>query len=216
MWFKSNHHQSVGNSISFLVGPEIPKFGVFIAFQSMKPYREEWCHVKVFINGEAEEEESNFDANLKYMCDHLWFICVSRGLYYESHPSGVNRIEVVCEVDYYPYYKPIPLDDNTDFIKWMGVHVECICCCPMSPIRKRRRVSPPMDLTYLGFTDGFDLGSSSMTQILDSTCGSSLVLDDTEQLPLPPVSSTSYCSNLVGFPTMEDIPGVPESDCNGK
>ena len=73
MWFKSNHHQSVGNSLSFLVGPEIPKFGVFIAFQSMKPYREEWCHVKVFINGEAEEEESNFDANLKYMCDlNIW------------------------------------------------------------------------------------------------------------------------------------------------
>lgn len=66
----------------------------------------------------------------------------------------------------------------------------------LSPIRNQRRVSPPMDLTYLGFTDGFDLGSSSVTQILDSTCESSSVLDDTEQLPLPPVSSTSYCSDL--------------------
>ena len=121
----------------------------------------------------------------------------------------MNHIEVVREVYYYP-------TDNTDCIKWMGVHVECICCRPGSPIRNQRRVSPPMDLTYLGFTDGFDLGSSSMTQILDSTCGSSSVLDDTEQLPLPPVSSTSYCSALGGFPTVEDIPGMLESDCDGK
>ena len=201
MWFKSNHHQSVGNSISFLVGPEIPNFGVFIAFQSMKPYREVMCRVKVLINGEAEDDnnfasKNNFCALVGNMCDHLWFICVSHGLCYESHPSGVNHIEVVFEFEDHPFYKPIRSDDNTDFIKWMGVHVECICCCPRSPIRKQRRVSPPMDLTYLGFTDGFDLGSSSMTQILDSTCGSSSVLDDTEQLPLPPVSSTSYCSDL--------------------
>ena len=215
MWFKSNHHQSVGNSISFLVGPEIPKFGVFIAFQSMKPYRDVMCHVKVLINGEAEDE-NNFAGN---MCDHLWFICVSHVLCYESHPSGVNHIEVVCEDDdpmKNPYNKYIPSDDNTGFIKWMGVHVECICCCPGSPVRKWRQVSPPMDLTYLGFVDGFDLGSSSMTQILDSTCGSSSGLDYTEQLPLSPVSSTSYCSALGGFPTVEDIPGMLESDCDGK
>ena len=195
MWFKSNHHQSVGNSISFWVGPEIPKFGVLIAFQSIKPYRFVMCRMKVLINGEANEkyDHSHFTP-LEDMCDHLWFICASCGLYYESHPFEVNHIEVVCEVEI-PYCKVMPSDDNTDFIKWMGVHVECICC-PMSPIRKRRRDSPPMDLTYLGFTDGFDLGSSSMTQILDSTCGSSSVLDGTEQLPLSPVSSTSYCSNL--------------------
>ena len=219
MWFKSNHLQIVGNSISFLVGPEIPKFGVCIAFQWGKPLSYARCRLKVLINGDAEEKEDsddkrNFHVRMESTPDHLWFICVSRGLYYESHPSGENHIEVVLEVS--RDTELIPSADDTGFIKWMGVHVECICCCPMSPIRKRRRVSPPMDLTYLGFTDGFDLGSSSMTQILDSTCGSSLVLDDTEQLPLPPVSSTSYCSNLVGFPTMEDIPGVPESDCNGK
>ena len=195
MWFKSNHHQSVGNSISFSVGPEIPNFGVFIAFQSMKPYRYVTCQVKLIVNGETEDD-NNLHVQADDMYDHLWFICVSRGLYYESHPSRMNRIEVVCEVGCYPEYKLIPSDDNTDFIKWMGVHVECICCCSGSPIRKQRRVSPPMDQTYLGFTDGFDLGSSSMTQILDSTCGSSSVLDDTEQLPLSPVSSTSYCSNL--------------------
>ena len=195
MWFKSNHHQSVGNSISFSVGPEIPNFGVFIAFQSMKPYRYVTCQVKLIVNGETEDD-NNLHVQADDMYDHLWFICVSHGLYYESHPSGVNHIEVVCEVDDNPDYELIPSDDNTDFIKWMGVHVECICCCPRSPIRKRRRVSPPMDLTHLGFTDGFDLGSSSMTQILDSTCGSSSVLDGTEQLPLSPVSSTSYCSNL--------------------
>ena len=186
----------------------------------MKAYRDVLCYVEVLINGRAaydfnEDDESCFYADVQYLYDQLWFICVSCGLYYESHPSGVNNIEVACEV--YDTtnrlsYKLIP-DGNTDFIKWMGVHVECICCCPGSPIRKRRRVSPPMDLTYLGFTDGFDLGSSSMTQILDSTFESSSVLDDTEQLPLPPVSSTSYCSDLDHG---EDIPGVPESDCDGK
>ena len=191
MWFKPNHHQSVGNSISFLVGPEIPKFGVFIAFQSMKPYRDVFCRAKVLINGEREDDRYIYELT-DDMCDHLWFICVSRELRYESDPSGENRIEVVCEgSDRMNHFY-----DYTNFIKWMGVHVECICCCPGSPIRKPSWVSPPMDLIYLGFTDGFDLGTSSMTQILDSTYGSSSVLDNTEQLPLPPVSSTSYCSDL--------------------
>ena len=135
MWFKSNRHQSVGNSISFLVGPEIPNFGVFIAFPSMKIQGCAECYVKVLINGELKEEydRGNFELSGD-MCDHLWFICATCGFYYESQPSGVNRIEVVCEV------KCHPPDDDTDFIKWMGVHVECICCCPESPIRKRRRV----------------------------------------------------------------------------
>ena len=193
MWFKSNHHQSVGNSISFSVGPEIPNFGVFIAFQSMKPYRYGRCNVKVLINGDSDNER-HIHGLKENVPDHLLFIYVSRWLYYESHPSGVNHIEVVCEFS--NYYVLKPSDDKNDFIKWVGVHVECICCCPWSPIRKRRRVSPPMDPTYLGFTDGFDLGSSSITQILDSTYGSSSVLDDTEQLPLSPVSSTCYCSDL--------------------
>ena len=142
MWFKSNHHQSVGNSISFLVGPEIPKFGVFIAFQSMKPYRYGRCNVKVLINGDSDNER-HIHGLKENVPDHLLFIYVSRWLYYESHPSGVNHIEVVCEVNdpmKNPYNKFIPSDDNNDFIKWVGVHVECICCCPRSPIRKRRRV----------------------------------------------------------------------------
>ena len=156
------------------------------------------CCVKVLINGEEYVDDKNyFIEGTGEIGDHLWFICVSCGLYYESNPSGENRSEVVCKVSGHTnHHYGIPSDDNTYFLKWMGVHVECICCCPGSPIRKRRRVSPPMDLTYLGFTDGFDLGSSSMTQILDSTYRSSSVLDDTEQLPLPPVSSTSYCSDL--------------------
>ena len=144
MWFKSNHHQSVGNSISFSVGPEIPNFGVFIAFQSMKPYRYVTCQVKLIVNGETEDD-NNLHVQADDMYDHLWFICVSHGLYYESHPSGVNHIEVVLE--FFSPYELEPSDDYTDFIKWIGVHVECICCCPWSPIRKRRRVSPPMDLT---------------------------------------------------------------------
>ena len=137
MWFKSNHHQSVGNSISFLVGPEIPNFGVFIAFPSMKIQGWAGFRVKVLINDDAILEDDREDMELSGdMCDHLWFIGVSCGSYYKSRPPGVNRIEVVCEVE-------IPhdsTDDITDFIKWMGVHVECICCCPRSPIRKRRRV----------------------------------------------------------------------------
>ena len=109
----------------------------------MKPYRDVMCHVKVLINGEAEDESDLYEEEEffvhQYTCDHLWFICVSRGLYYESHPSGVNHIEVVCEVYDYPGHKLIPADDNTDCIKWMGVHVECICCCPGSPIRRKWR-----------------------------------------------------------------------------
>ena len=202
MWFKSNRHHSVGNSISFRVGRKIPKFGVFISFQSMKRYRELVCQVRILLNGEKiEEEEVGEEINChelaNEMCENLWFICVSRGLCYETFPSTMNHITVVCEVsDLKNYHFEIPSNDNTDFIKWMGVHVECICCCQGSPIRERRQVFPPMDLTYLGFTDGFDLGSSSMTQILDSTYGSSSVMDETEQLPLSPVSYTSYCSDL--------------------
>ena len=140
MWFKSNRHQSFGNSISFLVGPEIPNFGVFIAFSSMKIKRWAACDVVVLINGEAIREDHCEDIDLSVdMCDHLWFIGVSCGSHYKNRPPGENRIEVVCEFKT-PHCERMASDDNTDFIKWMGVHVECICCCPRSPIRKRRRV----------------------------------------------------------------------------
>ncbi|KAF3947366.1 hypothetical protein CMV_026491 [Castanea mollissima] len=71
MWFKSNHHQSVGNSISF--------------------------SVRVLFNGEEDEVEGlDFECGVAAgeMCENLWFICVSRGLYYKSDPSGENHIEV--------------------------------------------------------------------------------------------------------------------------
>ena len=141
MWFKSNRHQSVENPISFLVGPEIPNFGVFIAFRSIKFQRSADCRVKVFINGEAKEKyDSGYVVLSSDMSDHLWFIGVSCGSHYKSRPSGVNRIEVVCEFEL--CYNSIHdfNDGITGFIKWVGVHVECICCCPRSPIRKRRRV----------------------------------------------------------------------------
>ena len=61
------------------------------------------------------------------MCDHLWFIGVSCGSHYKNRPPGENRIEVVCEFKT-PHCERMASDDNTDFIKWMGVHVKCICC----------------------------------------------------------------------------------------
>ncbi|KAF3946468.1 hypothetical protein CMV_027269 [Castanea mollissima] len=157
----------------------------------------------VLINSEKEEEKVLDDTLYFFedpgeMCENLLFWGVSHGFGYMLDPSEVYHIEVVCEIVGYNKHDDddISILDNTDFIKWMGVHVECICCCSGLPITKQRRVSSPMDLADLGFPDGFDLGSSSMTQILDSTRGSSSVLDDTEQLPLPPVSPTSYCSDL--------------------
>ena len=141
MWFKSNRHQSFGNSISFLVGPEIPNFGVFIVFPVIKLHSWADCCVKVLINGEAKEKyHSGCIIISREMSHHLCFIGVSCGSHYKSRPSGVNRIEVVCEVEvtYYSIYDCA--DGIGAFVRWMGVHVECICCCPRSPIRKRRRV----------------------------------------------------------------------------
>lgn len=70
-------------------------------------------------------------------------------------------------------------------------------------------VGLPMDTTNgsdlglggpnLGFSDGFDLGSSSMPQIWDRTCGSSSVLDDTKLSPLPPIFSNRGDSKYVGI-----------------
>ena len=60
------------------------------------------------------------------------------------------------------------VNDDSDFIKWFGVNVECSCCPQKS------------DITYLPLPSD------------RNGCGSSSVLNDIELLPFQPVFPTSY------------------------
>ncbi|KAK7836654.1 hypothetical protein CFP56_022278 [Quercus suber] len=90
-WLKVNHHQSVGNSVSFLVSPKFSNLVVCIAFPSKDVANDigsEW-EVHIFINGEKLTTRLEWWRNSNY--DHVWL------MYWEvniSNPSEENHIEV--------------------------------------------------------------------------------------------------------------------------
>ena len=126
-WFVFNHHQSVGNSVSFLVGPKFSNLVVCIVLPSNdKVYRWE---VRIFINGKIQFTRSLGWANGNY--DHLWLIYGKVDI---SNPSEENRIEV--EV-----FQVISLNR-------LRIYVECIYC-PQKP-----NISPPSTMDQCAFNNG--------------------------------------------------------------
>ena len=127
-WLKFNHHQSVGNSVSFLVGPKISNLVVCIAFPSkdvpifpddLDDTRWQFWYVDISINGKTQSlmgarawKNSNYD--------HLWL------MYWEvniSNPSEENRIQV----------EVIPEQGISNIsLNRTRIYVECICC-PQKP-----------------------------------------------------------------------------------
>ena len=116
-WFEFNHHQSVGNSVSFLVGPKFLNLVVCIAI----PSKDIGCKkVNIFVNDEISFTSCTEVAIGNY--DHVW-LCY--GKVNISNPSKENRIEVeVRDLNQYGR-KNISLNR-------MRIYAECICC-PQKP-----------------------------------------------------------------------------------
>ncbi|KAK7832345.1 disease resistance protein rml1b [Quercus suber] len=86
-WFVFNHHESVGNSVSFLVGPKFSNLVVCIVLPSSdKVLRWE---VRISINGEKQFTRILWWPNGNY--EHVWLIYGKVNI---SNPSEENRIEV--------------------------------------------------------------------------------------------------------------------------
>ncbi|XP_030965721.1 disease resistance protein RPS6-like [Quercus lobata] len=109
-WFKFNHHQSVGDSVSFLVGPKFSNLVVCIAFPSKdeNSNMENHCFIDISINGVKQ----SFMDFVNY--GHVWLIYGKVNI---SNPSEENRIKV--EVRQMVQIR----SKNT-----MRIYVECICC----------------------------------------------------------------------------------------
>ncbi|XP_075637669.1 TMV resistance protein N-like [Castanea sativa] len=157
------NHQSFGNSISFWVGKKISKLAVCIAFRSMDAHKDKNCDVIISINGFKQIYPYFYDKWTE-VSEELWLFYISPGklLSEENH----IEVELICKIR--------ALNNSikhTDFIKWIGVNVECSCYPQNSDV-----TCLPLPCAMNG-------------------CGSSLIPNDTELPPLPPVSSTSYASD---------------------
>nr|POE89402.1 hypothetical protein CFP56_01760 [Quercus suber] len=140
-WLKINHHQSVGNSVSFLVGPKLSNLVVCIAFPSkdvpnyLGDRRWRMWFVHISINGKTQSLESSRGwAKSNY--DHLWLMYWKVNI---SNPSEENRIEV--EVINEKGISNISLNR-------MKIYVECICC-PQKP-----NISPASSMDQCAFNNG--------------------------------------------------------------
>ena len=145
-WLKFNHHQSVGNSVSFLVGPKISNLVVCIAFPSkdvpifpddLDDTRWQFWYVDISINGKTQWlrwgqgwKNSNYD--------HLWLMYWKVNI---SNPSEENRIEVKVKVREEGEMRNI-------YLNRMRIYVECICC-PQKP-----NISPSSSMDQWAFNNG--------------------------------------------------------------
>ena len=148
------NHQSFGNSVSFKVGCKFPKLAVCVAFRSAEA---NIVFVHVYING----CKRIFSYQIRRdRCDELWLFSKSLGHLNKLNLLEQNQVEVkiTCKIS----------GNHTNFIKWLGVNVECICCPQKS------------NITYLPLPSD------------RNGYGSSLVLNDTELPPFQPLFPTSY------------------------
>ena len=160
-WLKFSH-QSFGNSVSFWIGKKISKLAVCTAFRSVEAHIYVSCNYNISING-----CNLLDPDTSYSWTELWLFSVSLG---QLNKLEQNKVEVICEIPDLNY--GTELGNHTDFIKWVGVNVECSCYPQNSDV-----TCLPLPCAMNG-------------------CGSSSIPNDTELPPLLPVSSTSYASDL--------------------
>ncbi|XP_065618174.1 probable WRKY transcription factor 19 [Quercus suber] len=138
-WFVFNHHESVGNSVSFLVGPKFSNLVVCIVLPSSdKVLRWE---VRISINGEKQFTRILWWPNGNY--EHVWLIYGKVNI---SNPSEENRIEVkvnpTCVSE--EGKKLLPRISVNRF----RIYVECICC-PQKP-----NISPASSMDQCAFNNG--------------------------------------------------------------
>ena len=117
-WF---NHQSVGSSISFWVGPGFPKFALCLVVGTKDHLV--GCYVDISING--RKQHFTYISFSEHRYDHLWFYW-GQHIFLESlHIPKVNlgdrnHVELFCKTT-------SPSKPTLNFIKMIGVHVECIC-----------------------------------------------------------------------------------------
>ena len=159
-------HQSFGNSVSFWIGKKISKLALCIAFRSVEAHKSTQLNVKISTNGYF----------LPYLDTNYSWTRVSGGLCLFSISLGQlnkleqNKVELICKIK--AFNDSIEVGNHTDFIKWIGVNVECSCYPQNSDV-----TCLPLPCAMNG-------------------CGSSSIPNDTKLPPLLPVSSTSYASDL--------------------
>ncbi|KAK4581831.1 hypothetical protein RGQ29_025120 [Quercus rubra] len=164
-------HQSFGNSVSFWIGKKISKFAVCIAFRSVEARIYVNCNFNISING-CNLPFPIINYSWTKVSEQLWLLSISLGQLNKRKLSEQNHIEVevICQIK--DFKKRIVVGNHTDFIKWIGVNVECSCYPQNSDV-----TCLPLPCAMNG-------------------CGSSSIPNDTELPPLLPVSSTSYASDL--------------------
>ena len=135
-WLKFNHHQSFGNSVSFLVDPRFSNLVVCISIPSKDVDNDKvysgWS-IHILING---KKRSTMSIEANGNSDHVWLIYGKVNI---SNPSEENRIEV--EVEVRASWNNISLNRER-------IYVECICC-PQKP-----NISPPSSMDQCAFNNG--------------------------------------------------------------
>ena len=130
-WFKFNHHQIVGNFVSFLVGPKFSNLVVCVAFPSklVNTNMDNLLSIKISINGGKQQTICETFCT----CNNVWLVYGKVNI---SNPSEENRIEVVVS-------EGINISLNR-----MRIYVECICC-PQKP-----NISPASSMDQWAFNNG--------------------------------------------------------------
>ena len=189
--FKLNH-QSVENSVSFVVGREFHKLIVCFAVRSAKA-KPIGTHFFVSANGFSNEQVLGCHFAGRDS-EHLFLHLVYLPQWNESNPSEQNYVKITVELeyDYENEYDDDDDDDDDDTssdepkITWLGVHVDCICCGSSSVPDDINHHSLPSDVgLQMDTTNGLDLrmgqpslgfpyrlddlGSSSIARICDNT-----------------------------------------------
>ena len=148
--FKLNH-QSVGNSVSFVVGREFQKLFLCFAFRSAEVLEIGNSYSVVSTNGYSEQHYAGHFI-LSGVSEHLLLRPVYLGGWNESNPSEQNHVTITVEI--------LALEDSSEEpkITWLGVHVDCICCGSSSVPDDIEHHSLPSDVLPVDTTNGSELG----------------------------------------------------------
>ncbi|XP_050243019.1 disease resistance protein RUN1-like isoform X8 [Quercus robur] len=177
-WFKLNH-QSVGNSVSFVVGREFQKLFLCFAFRSAEVKATKATYFVVSTNGFSLKDNAWL---ISGVTEHLFLRPLYLGGWNASNPSEQNDVTITVEIQ----YQGMSSSSDDPKITWLGVHVDCICCGSSSvpddidhhsfpsdvglQMDTTNGLDLPMGHPGLGFTYGLDdLGSSSIARICDNT-----------------------------------------------
>ena len=207
---KGLNHQSVGNSVSFRVGREFEKLGLYFAFRLLEQDSVDITCFVVSTNGFSSKQSIFGWVVGGSENEHLSLSVVFLGEWSVSNPSEQNDVTITVEIEYHN----IESSSDEPKITWLGVHVDCICCpqniahfahhpsgCGSSSVPDDHSFASDVGL-QMGTTNGFDLQLGhpglGFTYGLDdlSSSPTAWICDNTELQPLPAVSSTSYGTDL--------------------